>query len=70
MSQIQKGVVKWFDNAKGYGFIQVDGTERDIFVHYSSIEGAGYRSLQEGAQVEFTLQEGDKGPQAKDVRVL
>ena len=61
------GKVKWFNNAKGYGFIeQEDG--KDVFVHYSAIEGAGYRSLEEGQAVEFEISQGPKGPQAANVR--
>lgn len=61
-----KGTVKWFSAEKGYGFItQEDGP--DVFVHYSAIQGAGYRSLDEGEQVEFEITEGQKGKQASDV---
>ena len=61
-----KGVVKWFNNAKGYGFIgRSDGP--DVFVHYSAIAAEGYKSLQEGDQVEFEIAEGQKGPQAANV---
>ncbi len=61
------GKVKWFNNAKGYGFIeQEDG--KDVFVHYSAIEGSGYRSLEEGQAVEFEITQGPKGPQAANVR--
>jgi CspA family cold shock protein len=61
-----KGVVKWFNNAKGYGFIgRSDGP--DVFVHYSAIASEGYKSLQEGDQVEFEIAEGQKGPQAANV---
>jgi len=61
-----KGVVKWFNNAKGYGFIgRSDGP--DVFVHYSAISADGYKSLQEGDQVEFEIAEGQKGPQAANV---
>lgn len=60
------GTVKWFNRVKGYGFItQPDGA--DVFVHYSAIRGEGYRNLYEGEQVEFTVQDTDKGPQAADV---
>jgi CspA family cold shock protein len=60
------GTVKWFSNAKGYGFIQrEDGP--DVFVHFSAIEEDGYRTLAEGQQVEFTIEEGPKGPQAANV---
>ena len=61
-----KGTVKWFNNAKGYGFIgRTDGP--DVFVHYSAITSEGYKSLQEGDQVEFEITEGQKGPQAANV---
>ena len=61
-----KGTVKWFNNAKGYGFIgRNDGP--DVFVHYSAINSEGYKSLQEGDQVEFEITEGQKGPQAANV---
>lgn len=65
-----KGKVKWFSNAKGYGFIQMDGSEKDIFVHHTSIKAEGYRSLSEGDVVEFDLQEGPKGPKADNVSKL
>lgn len=61
-----KGTVKWFNNAKGYGFIgREDGA--DVFVHYSAITAEGYKSLQEGDQVEFEIAQGPKGPQAANV---
>lgn len=61
-----KGTVKWFNNAKGYGFIgREDGP--DVFVHYSAIAAEGYKSLQEGDQVEFEITQGQKGPQAANV---
>lgn len=61
-----KGKVKWFNNAKGYGFIgREDGP--DVFVHYSAIQGDGYKSLQEGDDVEFEIVQGEKGPQADKV---
>ena len=60
------GKVKWFNNAKGYGFIEQPG-EQDIFVHYSSIEGDGYKTLIQGDEVEFEVTSGPKGPQAENV---
>jgi cold shock protein len=61
-----KGTVKWFNNAKGYGFIGRDDGP-DVFVHYSAITAEGYKSLQEGDQVEFEITQGQKGPQAANV---
>jgi CspA family cold shock protein len=61
-----KGTVKWFNNAKGYGFIGHDGGP-DVFVHYSAITSEGYKSLQEGDVVEFEIVQGNKGPQAANV---
>jgi CspA family cold shock protein len=61
-----KGTVKWFNNAKGYGFIGREGGS-DVFVHYSAITAEGYKSLQEGDPVEFEIIEGQKGPQAANV---
>ena len=63
------GTVKWFDDAKGYGFIERDDGE-DVFVHFSSIAGEGYRSLPEGAKVEFEVEEDAKGPRAANVVVI
>lgn len=60
------GVVKWFNNEKGFGFISVEG-ENDIFVHFSAIESDGYKSLEEGQKVEFEVVDGAKGPQAASV---
>jgi CspA family cold shock protein len=62
----EKGVVKWFNAAKGYGFIQ-RSTGDDVFVHYSAIQTSGYRSLDEGAEVEFEVKQGPKGLQAENV---
>jgi CspA family cold shock protein len=62
-----QGVVKWFNNTKGYGFIKVDGREADVFVHYTAITATGYRSLNEGDRVTFTLEQGQKGPEARNV---
>ena len=64
-----KGQVKWFNNAKGYGFLGRDGGP-DVFVHYSSIQLDGYKSLKEGDEVEFDVIQGDKGPQADQVNRL
>ena len=63
------GTVKWFNNSKGYGFISREGGE-DVFVHYSAVEGEGFRSLTEGQQVEFEVEEGPKGLQAVRVRAV
>jgi len=62
-----KGTVKWFNNAKGYGFIGRDDGSPDVFVHYSAIASDGYKSLQEGDAVEFEIVQGQKGPQAANV---
>ena len=64
------GTVKWFNDGKGYGFITPDGGERDCFVHYSAIQGTGFRSLKEGERVEFDLVQGEKGPAAENVAKL
>jgi CspA family cold shock protein len=63
------GTVKWFNDAKGYGFITPDEGEKDLFVHHSDIVGDGYRSLGEGAKVSFEAREGQKGPEATQVEV-
>lgn len=68
MSNRETGTVKWFDNAKGYGFIQRTEGE-DVFVHFKQIKGEGYRTLQEGQQVQFNVVQGPKGLQAEDVAV-
>jgi len=70
VAERETGIVKWFSNSKGYGFITPDGGEKDLFVHHSEIRGEGYRSLDEGQRVEFTVTQGQKGPQAQDVTVL
>jgi CspA family cold shock protein len=67
MSERLVGTVKWFNNAKGFGFITVSDRDDDIFVHFRSIQSDGYRSLEEGQEVEFTLVEGPKGLQAEEV---
>ena len=61
------GTVQWFSRIKGYGFIRPDDQEEDVFVHYSAIQGEGYRNLNEGQRVEFTMEDTPKGPQAVDV---
>ncbi len=66
---MQKGTVKWFSNQKGYGFICVEGGE-DVFVHFSDINSDGYKTLDEGAAVEFEIVDGDRGIQAKNVTKL
>jgi CspA family cold shock protein len=65
-----QGIVKWFNAEKGYGFIQVEGGGPDVFVHFSAIAGGGYRSLEEGQKVEFDTTQGQKGPQAENVRPI
>ncbi len=62
-----KGTVKWFNDQKGYGFITPEDGAKDLFVHHSSIQGEGFKSLQEGQSVEFEKTEGEKGPQASNV---
>lgn len=62
------GKVKWFNDSKGYGFITPDDGSKDVFVHHTAIQSAGFRSLQEGDAVEFEIQEGQKGPAAANVR--
>ena len=66
MSERIIGTVKWFNGGKGYGFIARDGGE-DVFVHYSAIQGEGFKNLQEGQKVEFTIEKGPKGLQAANV---
>jgi len=68
MDERVTGVVKWFNATKGYGFITQD-EGGDVFVHYSAIKGSGYRSLEEGQKVEFTITQGNKGVQAQEVTV-
>ncbi len=69
MAERQQGTVKWFNNTKGFGFITKD-SGGDIFVHYSAIEGGGFRALDENQRVEFTVGQGTKGPQAQEVVLI
>jgi CspA family cold shock protein len=69
VTERETGTVKWFSNAKGYGFITREAGE-DVFVHFSAIEGEGFRSLSENQRVEFTVEQGPKGLQAVHVRAL
>ena len=63
---MKQGIVKWFNAEKGFGFIEIEG-ENDVFVHFSAIQQDGYKSLDEGQEVEFEVVEGDRGPQAANV---
>jgi CspA family cold shock protein len=65
-----QGTVKWFNSEKGYGFFAPSDGTPDVFVHYSAISGDGYKSLDEGATVEFDVTQGQKGPQAENVRAV
>ena len=69
MSEKIQGTVKWFNSAKGYGFIEREGGD-DVFVHFNAIAGDGYRNLEEGQRVEFSVTQGQKGPQAENVVVI
>ena len=69
MSERIIGTVKWFNGSKGYGFIEREGGD-DVFVHFSAIVGEGYRNLDEGQQVEFDVEQGQKGLQASNVTVI
>ena len=68
MAEREIGTVKWFNSTKGFGFIEREN-EKDVFVHYSEINSTGYRSLEEGQRVEFTVVDGDNGPQAQNVEI-
>ena len=64
------GTVKWFNDSKGYGFIAQEDGSKDVFVHHSNIAGNGFKTLAEGAKVEFEVREGQKGPEAFDVQLV
>ena len=66
--EMASGTVKWFNDAKGFGFITPDGGGKDVFVHHTAIQAEGFRSLAEGQKVEFEVQQGPTGPQAANVR--
>ncbi|MGN7471313.1 cold-shock protein [Brevibacillus sp. SAFN-007a] len=66
---MERGRVKWFNSEKGFGFIEREGAD-DVFVHFSAIQGEGYKSLDEGQEVEFDVENGQRGPQATNVRKL
>jgi CspA family cold shock protein len=68
--EVKQGTVKWFNAEKGFGFIATDGGGPDVFVHYSAIQATGYRTLEEGQRVEFQVTQGNKGPQADQVKVV
>jgi len=67
---MQTGTVKWFNEAKGFGFIAQDGGGADVFAHFRDIQGSGFKSLAEGQRVEFEVKQGQKGPQAANIRPL
>ena len=69
MSERVLGTVKWFNGSKGYGFIEVEGQD-DVFVHYTAIQSEGFRTLEEGQQVEFAIEQGPKGLQAANVTMV
>jgi CspA family cold shock protein len=64
------GKIKWFNDAKGFGFVTPDDGSKDVFVHFSSIQGEGFKSLAEGDKIEFEVQESEKGPKAANVRKI
>ena len=67
---MQEGRVKWFNESKGFGFIEVDGQEKDVFIHHSAIAMQGFRTLAEGQRVSFDIEQGPKGPSATNVKTL
>ena len=66
---MEQGKVKWFNGEKGFGFIEVDGKD-DVFVHFSAIQGEGFKTLEEGQEVSFEITQGPKGPQAENIQVI
>lgn len=70
MSNKVQGTVKWFNDAKGFGFIAQENGGQDVFAHYSAIVGSGFKSLKEGQKVAFVLTDGKKGPQAEEIEVV
>ncbi len=64
------GTVKWFDNKKGYGFVNGADGEKDVFIHYSAIDGTGFKNLNDGDTVSFNIVKGNKGPEAKNVTIV
>ena len=70
MSDRETGIVKWFNDSKGFGFVERDGGKGDAFVHHSAIQAEGFKTLAEGQRVEFSVTQGDKGPKAENVVAL
>ena len=70
MAERVQGTVKWFSRVKGYGFIQPSGGEKDVFVHFTAINGEGFRNLEQDQKVEFEIEDSPKGPQAAHVTIL